>query len=167
MSIPINRKLMQINQHFRWFLWSLAAYYFVSVSNSAGQAEEEAPDEFSTEFAEVLRRTSEAYVSPLAISPDLFQPELPESKEQWFAGFVYKNTYLRLAHYDSDIGRLIRNEVKSLKSVVLNSEQLSDKASYKLTPPMICLVEFGSLILYGTPVYASRYVERVRGGLVT
>ena len=104
LTMAIDRKLLQLSQHFRWFLWSVAAYCHVSLSREAQRSE----------FERMTHSTAESSCNDTE--------ELPRDISKWFAGFTYKNVFFLLAYSSSEIGHLIKNELSAVKKIILSFE---------------------------------------------
>ena len=134
-------------------MWSVAAYCHVSLS---GDVEDE---QLLAAFEKLSRSTSESS------SHNDSSDEMPREISKWFSGFIYKNVYFRLAYSCSEIGKLIKSEISALKKIILSFEHQNSQSNYKITPAITGAVKFGALILYGTPVYNSQFLDILPNGL--
>ena len=118
-------KLLQLKYQFQWLLWAVRnvwVFYMNGKSNKVGQ-----------DFTR------------LAGLPC----EVPQSPEQWFDGFEYKNVRFWLALRGTEAAKTCKNEIKAMKQFFLDS-LISDKL---LIFPSIHCVTAGLYLLFAMPIY--------------
>mmetsp|Transcript_17351 Transcript_17351/g.31250 ORF Transcript_17351/g.31250 Transcript_17351/m.31250 type:complete len:1278 (-) Transcript_17351:12412-16245(-) len=123
------QKVLQLQAHFQWLVWAVAAFLYVSISGQSDTID--LSNEFET-------------LSGIRIG-------LPSSIEDWMKGFFFKNIYFTLSFSHSELGRLVRAEIRTLKAFLIEAEDLP--LNTRFVAPQIVVAKIGPLILTGSAIY--------------
>jgi alpha-tubulin suppressor-like RCC1 family protein len=121
--------ILQLQAHFQWLVWAAAAFFYVSMGSQANEID------LVGEFSSLSGTT----------------PGLPSKVEDWMKGFFFKNVYFTLSFSNSELGRLVRAEMRTLKAFLIEIEDMELNTPF--IAPLIVAAKIGPLILTGSAVY--------------
>lgn len=128
--------MLQMEQHFRWFVWAVASYLYVSIGKSSRH--------IGSEFLELA-----------GLKEDI---GLPRRFKEWLSGFKFKNVRLKLVYARSEEGRLYKTEAKALKLFCLTCATMNSNNQFNMTLPLVVYVDIGPFILFAVPLYPPNYL---------
>lgn len=135
-KVSIQRKIIQLFEEFKWFVWSVGSYFYISISNGE----------------KIIGKT---FTEASGLQEEL---SLPKHLKDWKNGFRYKNVRFKLVHALSDEGRLMRAEIKSMKIFSLSYGQVVGTLNYFIMYPMIVQMRIGPFLLFAVPIYPQNFL---------
>jgi len=157
MATTARRKTLQLEEHFKWFAWALAAYYMVSVSGNDSERE------FATLFLQPSEASFASHPNSSTASNVLqtgLSFDLPNSSEAWLQGFSFKGVYLRLALDFSKEAEVITAEGVALERLGQAFQVAQEGLAHALLFPMMSLVTFGPYLLHASPIIPGNFVGK-------
>jgi len=157
MATTARRKTLQLEEHFKWFAWALAAYYMVSVSGNDSERE------FATLFLQPSEASFASHPNSSTASNVLqtgLSFDLPNSSEAWLQGFSFKGVYLRLALEFSKEAEVITAEGVALERLGQAFQVAQEGLAHALLFPMMSLVTFGPYLLHASPIIPGNFVGK-------
>lgn len=135
-KVSIQRKIIQLSEEFKWLVWSVGSYLYISLSSNEKS--------IGKTFAEMSGIQEEI--------------ALPRRTKDWLAGFRYKNVRFKLVHALSEEGRIMRAEVKSMRIFSLSYGQAVGTINYSVMYPMIVYMRVGPYLLFSVPIYPQNFL---------
>ena len=118
-------KILQLKYQFQWLLWAVRNVWVVYMNGKSSKVGQD-----------FMKLTG-------------FQCELPQSGEEWFSGFEFKNVRFWVVLRGTESAKSCKNEIKAMKQFYLDS-LFSDKL---LVFPSIHCVTAGLYLVFAMPVY--------------
>ena len=157
-NVTARRKAVQLQDHFDWFVWATAAYFYVSCSSPNPNLDVDLQREFGSLYSQ---NTESSFVShPNSSTTSALNFDLPTSMDIWLQGFVFKGVYLRLALETSSEAAVMKAEGRAMDHIASIYQGLQDRLNFSLLFPIRSLVSFGPYLLYGSPVIPSHLSGR-------
>lgn len=126
----IKRKKIQLKYQFQWLVWAVGTYFYIYMGGKSRQI----GDDFEK-------------LTNLRIP-------MPETKEQWAEGFLYKSVNFYLLHASSIRAKAIKSEMKAIKILYLESlNGVND-----LVFPLVTYIKIGPFILFAVPIYPTTFL---------
>ena len=135
-KVSIQRKIIQLSEQFKWFVWAVGSYLYISLSGT------------------------DKYIGKTFASVSGLQEEilLPKRIKEWLTGFRYKNVRFKLVLLSSDEGRTMRSEIKSMRIFSLSYGQVAGSLNYFIMFPMIVYMRIGPYLLFSVPIYPNIFL---------
>jgi alpha-tubulin suppressor-like RCC1 family protein len=130
-KVSIRRKIIQLLELFKWLVWSVGCYLYISLSQN-----ERAIGKTFTQLSEVKSEIS-----------------LPRRLKEWLAGFRFKNVRFKLIDPLTDEGRVMRSEMKAIRLFTLNYGPAAGDFDYFIQFPMLVNMKIGPFVLFAVPIY--------------
>ena len=129
--VSIQRKIYQLLELFKWLVWSVGSYLYVSFSDN-----EKVIGKKFVGLSEVKNEIS-----------------LPRRLKDWLAGFRFKNVRFKLVNPLSAQGRVMRSEMKAIRLFSLSYGPTAGDLDYFVHFPMLVNMKIGPFILFAVPIY--------------
>ena len=129
--VSIQRKIYQLLELFKWLVWAVGSYLYVS-------------------FSENERNIGKKFVS---LSEGKNEILLPRRLKEWLAGFRFKNVRFKLVDPLSEEGRVMRSEMKAIRLFSLSYGPTAGDLDYFIHFPMLVSMKIGPFVLFAVPIY--------------
>jgi hypothetical protein len=158
MAATARRKAIQLQDHFDWFVWATAAYFYVSSASPNPNIDVDLQREFGSLYSQ---NTESSFVShPNSSTTSALNFDLPTAIDIWLQGFVFKGVYLRLAFETSFEASVMKAEGNAMDRVANVYQNVQERVGFALLFPIRSLIAFGPYLLYGSPVIPSHLAGR-------
>lgn len=127
----LKRKNIQLKYQFQWFVWAVTNYFYTYMGGKSRNV--------GSEFEKL---------TGCALT-------LPNSKEEWLEGFIYKFVKFKLAYRTSFEAKYLKAEIKATKLMYL--ESLNSVSG--LVFPLINYSKISPFILFAVPIYPNNYLQ--------
>jgi len=152
------RKAVQLQDHFDWFVWATAAYFYVSSASPNPNIEVDLQREFGSLYTQ---NTESSFIShPNSSTTSALNFDLPTVLEVWLQGFVFKGVFLRIAMETSVEAAVMKAEGNAMDRVANVYQNVQERVGFALLFPIRSLVTFGPYLIYGSPVIPSHLAGR-------
>lgn len=135
-KVSIQRKIIQLSEQFKWFVWAVGSFLYISLSGSE-------------------KSMGKTFAGLAGLNEEIL---LPKRLKEWLSGFRYKNVRFKLVHLNSEEGRVMRSEIKAMRIFSLSYGQISGTLDYFIMFPMIVYMRIGPFLLFSVPIYPQNFL---------
>ncbi|OMJ76354.1 hypothetical protein SteCoe_24296 [Stentor coeruleus] len=126
----VRRKNIQLKQQFEWFIWAVANFWYLYLGGKSKKV--------NNEFDFLTGK----------------KVGLPQNKEEWLSGFIYKSVKFQIFLRQSPECSRMKAEFKSIKYLFLESYPCSKSLVF----PLLTQIKIGPFVLFAAPVYPNAFL---------